>query len=600
MACGGDGRALGPTVGAFVDDEGGYTTVAVAVALLVSLSLVFGSAAAQWVGARSAEVQQVADAVALSGENAVAAYSTVAQVLDACVLSMGLAGFVTCGAGLAVSCVPGLAARGAQVTKAGARVLDARRDFSRQANEGLQRLEGLLPALVVANSGSCARANSREGLDYVGCAVPFPLESQSDFGALEDGADGNALTDLADRLGEESSKAEEAKERAREALERGWMADCGSSPYCLRERAAHLAGLADAQNPDYASPEEWTFGAPLLRARRYYAARLGAAALEGRNPEELTDAACRRAFYSFALDEVRRGEYAELDDGMVVADLPALPCNAEQTRAGRLYTDALWPVSREEGGRVLHSWGGCPGALGGVEGAASLHDLEQGAVSRCEVCRMDVSQMGKVAAASTSIENGFEHHWRLVVEAAGDYVAARADLAEAERSVRELADGGAQTFAEAVRQLSVRRPSLCPPGAWGCVAVVARGESAVTPSELTSAFVSSGRIPAGAAVSAAALAPDGATADNNVLSSFFDGLADSGSLVVGVADGLRMACLGSGDACLWGMGLSPPRSPRPWGTSWETSMGSFAARLVPGWRTASTRRSRCWASSPRT
>lgn len=316
------------------------------------------------------------------------------------------------------------------------------------------------------------------------------------------------------------------------------MADCGSSPYCLRERAAHLAGLADAQNPDYASPEEWTFGAPLLRARRYYAARLGAAALEGRNPEELTDAACRRAFYSFALDEVRRGEYAELDDGMVVADLPALPCNAEQTRAGRLYTDALWPVSREEGGRVLHSWGGCPGALGGVEGAASLHDLEQGAVSRCEVCRMDVSQMGKVAAASTSIENGFEHHWRLVVEAAGDYVAARADLAEAERSVRELADGGAQTFAEAVRQLSVRRPSLCPPGAWGCVAVVARGESAVTPSELTSAFVSSGRIPAGAAVSAAALAPDGATADNNVLSSFFDGLADSGSLVVGVADGV--------------------------------------------------------------
>lgn len=538
LACGGDGRALGPTVGAFVDDEGGYTTVAVAVALLVSLSLVFGSAAAQWVGARSAEVQQVADAVALSGENAVAAYSTVAQVLDACVLSMGLAGFVTCGAGLAVSCVPGLAARGAQVTKAGARVLDARRDFSRQANEGLQRLEGLLPALVVANSGSCARANSREGLDYVGCAVPFPLESQSDFGALEDGADGNALTDLADRLGEESSKAQEAKERAREALERGWIADCGSSPYCLRERAAHLAGLADAQNPDYASPEEWTFGAPLLRARRYYAARLGAAALEGRNPEELTDAACRRAFYSFALDEVRRGEYAELDDGMVVADLPALPCNAEQTRAGRLYTDALWPVSREEGGRVLHSWDGCPGALGGVEGAASLHDLEQGAVSRCEVCRMDVSQMGKVASASTSIENGFEHHWRLVVEAAGDYAAARADLAEAERSVRELADGGAQTFAEAVRQLSVRRPSLCPPGAWGCVAVVARGESAVTPSELTSAFVSSGRIPAGAAVSAAALAPDGATADNNVLSSFFDGLADSGSLVVGVADGV--------------------------------------------------------------
>lgn len=537
-ASGGEGHALGPTVRAFVDDEGGFTTVAVAIALLVSLSLVFGSAAAQWVGARSAEVQQVADAAALSGENSVAAYSTVAQVLDACVLSMGLAGFVTCGAGLAVSCVPGLSAKGAQITKAGARVLDARRDFSRQASEGLKRLEGMLPALVVANSGSCVRANSREGLDYVGCAVPFPLESQSDFGALEDGAQGNALTDLADRLGEESSKAQEAKERAREALERGWAADCGSSPYCLRERAEHLAGLAEVENPYYASPESWTFGAPLLRARRYYAARLRSATLDGRDPEEVTDAACRRAFYSFALGEVRGGEYVELDDGAVRASLPSLPCNAEQTRKTGLYTDALWPVTQEQGGRTLHSWAGCPGATGGAAGTASLQELDQGAVSRCETCRMDVSQMGRVAAASTSIENGFEHHWRLVVEAASDYEAARAELANAERSVRDLAGEGAQTFAEAVRQLSVRRPKLCPPGAWGCVAIVARGESAATPSELTSAFVSTGRIPAGAAISAAVLAPDGATAENNVLSSFFDGLAGSGSLVGGVADGV--------------------------------------------------------------
>lgn len=537
-ACGSEARPLGPTVGAFVDNEGGYTTVAVAIALLVSLSLVFASAAAQWVGARSAEIQQVADAAALSGENAVAAYSTIAQTLDACVLSMGLAGFVTCGAGLAVSCVPGLAAKGAQMTKAGAKILDARRDFSRQASEGLQRLEGLLPALVVANSGSCVRANSREGLDYVGCAVPYPLESQSDFGALEDEADGNPLTDLADRLGEESSKAKEAKERAKEALERGWMADCGSDPYCLRERAGCLAGLSEAENPDYASPESWTFGAPLLRARRYYAARLRTAALEGRNPEEMTDAACRRAFYSYALDEVRKGEYVELDDGTVRLSLPSLPCNADQTRGTRLYEDALWPTSQEGGTRTLHSWDGCPGATGAASGSASLRELEQGAVSRCAVCQMDVSQMGKVAAASTSIENGFEHHWRLIIEAARDYEAARAELASAERSVRDLAGEGAQTFAEAVEQLSVRRPKLCPPGAWGCVAVVARDESAQTPSELTSAFVSSGRVPAGAAISAAALAPDGATAENNVLSSFFDGLASSGSLLGGVADGV--------------------------------------------------------------
>lgn len=537
-AYGGEGRGLGPSVGAFVSDEGGYTTVAVAVSLLVSLSLVFGAASAQWVGARSAEAQEVADAVALSGANAVAGYSTVAQVLDACVLSMGLAGFVTCAAGLAVSCVPGLAARGAQMTEAGSRVLEARRDFSRQACEGLQRLESLLPALVVANSGSCARANSREGLDYTGCAVPFPLESQSDFGPLEDGAEGSALSDLAERLGEESSKAEEARKRAQEALERGWMADCGSSPYCLRERAGRLAGLSDADNPDYASPESWTFGAPLLRARRYYSARLGAATLSGGNAEEMTDASCRRAFYAFALGEVRRGEYAELPDGRVRVSLPSLPRNADQTRQTTLYTDAAWPTSAERGGDVLHSWEGCPGATGAISGSASLQDLEVGVVSRCGECRMDVSQMGKVAAASTSIENGFEYHWRLVVEAAADYEAARDELARAEQSVRDLAGEGAQTFAEAIEQLSARRPTLCPPGAWGCVAVVARGESAATSTELTSSLVSAGRIPAGAAVSAAALAPDGATADNNVLSSFLDGIAGSGSLLGGVADGV--------------------------------------------------------------
>ena len=94
-------------MGLFVADDGGYTTVAVAVALLVSLSLVFCLAPAEWVGSRSADVQQVADATALAGENSVAAFCTVAQVLDACVLSLGLVGVVVCAVGLIVAAVPG-------------------------------------------------------------------------------------------------------------------------------------------------------------------------------------------------------------------------------------------------------------------------------------------------------------------------------------------------------------------------------------------------------------------------------------------------------------------------------------------------------------
>lgn len=531
-------RTLGLSISAFAKDEGGYTTVAVALALLVSLSLVFAAASAQWLGSRSAEIQEVADAAALSGQNCVAAYATIAQTLDACVLSMGLAGFTSCAAGLAISCVPGLAGAGAKTLQAGARVLEARRDFSRRAVEGLQRLEGLLPALVVANSGSCVRANSREGIDYVGCAVPFPLESQSDFGVLADDASGNALSDLAERLGEESSRAKEAKERAEEALRKGWEADCVADPYCLRERAASLAGLPDGQNPSYPSPESWSFGAPLLRARYYYAARLAAAVVSGRNPEEVTDAACRKAFYEFALGEVRAGSYAERGDGTVSASLPSLPCNAAQTRETILYSQVSWPTSPGAAGPVLHSWSGCPGADGATMGLASLADLDAGAVGRCDVCCMDVGQIGRVAAASTSIDNGFEHHWRLIVEAASEYEAARTELAEAEGTIKELAHEGVDAFAEAARQLSVSRPKLCPPGAWGCVAVVGRGESAAVPSELTSAFLSSGRVPAGFAASAAVLAPEAATEQNNVISSFFDGLAASGSLLGGVADGV--------------------------------------------------------------
>ena len=110
-------------IGAFVDDEGGYTSVAVALALLVSLSLVCSLVSVAWVQNRSADVQSVADSAALAGANVVAAYSTVATTLDACVLTLGLAGMVTLGAGLVVSAVPGLSTVGAETIAAGVKML---------------------------------------------------------------------------------------------------------------------------------------------------------------------------------------------------------------------------------------------------------------------------------------------------------------------------------------------------------------------------------------------------------------------------------------------------------------------------------------------
>lgn len=151
---------------------------------------------------------------------------------------------------------------------------------------------------------------------------------------------------------------------------------------------------------------------------------------------------------------------------------------------------------------------------------------------------MDVGELGRVAAASTSIQNGFEHHWRIIVEASEDYAAAQEEWAAAVARTRELAEEGEEAFEEALEQLTAERPTLCPPGAWGCVAVVSRQGGTVVPTELTASFLESAELPAGAAVSAATLAPDEDTAENNVLSSFFDSLSAHDSALGGALDGV--------------------------------------------------------------
>ena len=173
--------------------------------------------------------------------------------------------------------------------------------------------------------------------------------------------------------------------------------------------------------------------------------------------------------------------------------------------------------------------------------------------------------MGRVASASTSIANGFEHHWRIIVEASRDYEAARRDEAAAEARLRGLAEQGEGAFERAIEELSVARPTLCPPGAWGCVAVVARSGSSVPP-ELTTSFLSSAELPEGVAVSAAALAPDDATAENNVLSSFFDSLGAGESALGGALDGVTE---------LWGRLLVG------YGSAYE-SVGSAGSEFLGG------------------
>ena len=115
----------------FVTEEGAYTTVASAVAMLVVLALLFSAVSAVWSLSRSADVQAVADSAALAGSNVVSSYHTAATVVDASIASLGFAGLAITGTGLVALLIPGARSQGVKAIDAGLRILDMRNDFER-------------------------------------------------------------------------------------------------------------------------------------------------------------------------------------------------------------------------------------------------------------------------------------------------------------------------------------------------------------------------------------------------------------------------------------------------------------------------------------
>ncbi len=523
---GADGRerpSWHPSVEPFLDDEGGYTTVAVAVALLASLALVFSIASVSWTNGRAGDVQAVADSAALAGSNAIAGYTTVAQVLDACVLSLGLLGVTILGVGLVLAAIPVAQAASPQVVNAGREVLTARRKFAKSAAQGLQKYEKALPTLVAANASSCVSANAEGQMDYVGTAFVMPVDSATEFGKLDDQLDDEELAREAEELRQASARKEEADRRAQAAKERAWQADTRDKPLCMRSRAQSLAGLSGVQNPDYPSADLWRFGYARIRAQNYYYTRWQKERVGGANPDELQRSCARKAFFHYAWQQVSRATCVE--GATVQIDLPDLPHTTAMVKGTSLYRDTSWPcTTAEDGSRTLHCSLDCPAAQGqSPSGNASLADINRGSVRRCDTCKMDAAAMGNVADASTNINNGFEHYWRIVVQAGDDYERAVRDGNAAEEEMRKQAQEGQSAFQKAMDILSVDRPKIAPPGRYGVVAVVSRSSVDVSP-DLMGSFLAGGTLPAGAAISASTLAPEENTDGHNILSSVFDGL----------------------------------------------------------------------------
>ena len=526
----------------FIED-GAYTTLSSAVVILVMLTLLFSSTAAIWSMSRAGDTQVAADSGALAGANVVSSYHTAATVVDASILSLGLAGFATIGTGLVAILIPGAEPVAGNMVDTGIEIIKTRNKFAKSASEGLQKIETALPYLVAARATQAVSAQDTDSVTYTGTALAVPRTSESDFVALKGSEiSTDAIKDTSEDLEYAAEELRKASEETAKAKERAWLADCGGpdkgsvgSCSCMWERAKSLTDLSGTQNPHYASSVTWEPQVALDRARAYYRSRLANEAPQGSSVEMRAESAARKAFYTYASTEVNRAYITE-DGDKVSSYIPLLPRNSDEVRATELYTDASWPVSINDGKTYLHYGTSCPNYKKGTpNGFASVADYD--GQDKCSKCHFGVSSLGAVAAPSTSIENGFEYHFDEFKKALEEYVKCRNKELELMRQTEDEADRAGNAFDTAIKELSGERPRIAPPGRNGVVAFAVSGDI-TSPDQLNSSFNTAVELGSRGAISAAVLAPDEATAQNNVLSRFFSTLKERSGGVAGVLDGV--------------------------------------------------------------
>lgn len=526
----------------FIED-GAYTTLSSAVVILVVLTLLFSSTAAIWSMSRAGDTQVAADSGALAGANVVSSYHTAATVVDASILSLGLAGFTTIGTGLVAILIPGAELVAGNMVDTGIEIIKTRNKFAKSASEGLQKIETALPYLIAARATQAVSAQDTDSVTYTGTALAVPRTSESDFAALKGSEiSTDTIKGTSDDLERAAEELRKASEDTAKAKERAWLADCGgsdkgsvSSCSCMWERAKSLADLSGAQNPHYASSVTWEPQVALDRAKAYYRQRLANEKPLGEGPEKQADSAARKVFFAYASEEVERAYITE-KDGKVSARIPFLPRNPDEARTTELYTDARWPTSEVDKVTYLHYGTDCPNYKKGKPGGlASVADFD--GHETCSECHFGVSSLGYVAIATTSVERGFEYHFDKFKDALEDYVKCRNKELELERQTEDEADRAGNAFDQAIKELSGERPRIAPPGRNGVVAFAVSGAIS-SPDELNSSFNTAVRLGDRGAISAAVLAPDEATAQNNVLSRFFSTLKERSGGVAGVLDGV--------------------------------------------------------------
>lgn len=522
----------------FTRREGGFTTPAAAVALLVILALVFACARGISIGARSGQIQYVADAGALAADNVVAELVTAGQVVDAAALSLSLLGLTVYAASAVAAFIPGGQGAAAEIASMGSKVLQARDKFVETAIKGLSAAQKALPAVCAIRAAQVVQANAdASGIPYAGIAITSPMQgidiSIPDNAKVKEAA--GEIEAQEPEIQEASARQKEAQDREDAAKERAWRADCGGEGMSMYERAGKLSSISAASNPYFSSPDRWSFSIALSRAQTYYQARYSAepGAYASGSPESVAESVARKQFYAYAHDEASRGYIETSASGTEIPHLVQLARNTAQIRETPLYTNAIYPVSSNGDARYLHAYSGCPQCTAGTaSGSAAVCDIDSGAVQRCPVCKFSATTLGRVPSASTSIDNGFEYYYLAVVEASRDYAQAVKDGEQAKQALNEAKSSIGNLLSEALESLAGSRYDPQPPGRYGCICIVVAPSSQIADVPFVD---DDAQIPARVAISGATLAPDEASDQGNVISGVAEGLVPQESLISGPA-----------------------------------------------------------------
>lgn len=510
----------------FFEDDGGFSTVGMVLAMLIALSLLFTTAQVYRIQSSSAEIQNVADASALAAENVVAEFYVVAAVCDAVVLSLTVTGVAVTGVGIVALCVPPISGLGSKLIDIGKSVFESRDGFVEKATQGLNSLQKALPFLGASSALAVMRANSDDSSSYVGYAMLLPSSGEEiSFEGVQSAQE--ALGDVSeneDEIADVSSQAEKASEEALREKAAGYAVDCGDAPgYCMYERASSLAGLEGFENPYYGSVDAWSFSVGLERARAYYERRAESEVLSEGSVADQARSVLRERFYRFACEELDAAYVVETEE-FFEASLPLMPCTTREVAETRLQTELAYPVTESDGVMRMHAWEGCPAAAGALR-LGSIEELSEGGFETCGLCEFEESSMGRVAAASTSIDNGFEYHWERFVSAAESYEKARSVSDPLKEKVRSMVESSLDGFSEVLASVASERIEVRPPGRLGALAIVANSARTSAEGGFGSSFVSGDRaLGLRVAVAGATLVEQGPEEGSNVIASLLDGM----------------------------------------------------------------------------